>query len=447
MLTKKIKFSFISCALVLSCLHLACSGSFAQNKKVDLYVQELNTIVNGFEFNDPNFKNTFLLDKGILNNKLVIGMGEATHGTKEFNNYKAQLIKELVLKGELKFIAYETEYSNSLSLNKYLLSEEKDSVDYYITRKGIYGIYGTREIYNMIKWIKSYNLTKPYKDRVQLLGIDMQDSYALIRKISELFPDFTKLLDKESNTKLEEFKKITYANKLNNAKKEDKLVFKELVNTIKKVILENSKPSETLELEHCLDLLSQSLNLRDYPGFFTKADTWYKNLRDKYMSENVLWLLKNKSNGEKIALWAHNIHISKAKSEDFYSMGYHLKEAIGSQYYSLGFAFNEGSVRIMDFKGTRRFIPFNYGSSTFEQSYEFIFKNCNAANFFLDINVARQNTILATFFEHFPYSRIIGAVYQSDSKKDYFKQPLMESYDGLIFFRTTTAAENIIISK
>lgn len=96
----------------------------AQNAEIDNYVKELNNIVKGFRPDDFDIKNTFLIDNKLLSNKLIIAMGESTHGTKEFNLYRSKLIKELILYSNLKTALIESDYCASLALNDFLLSDK-----------------------------------------------------------------------------------------------------------------------------------------------------------------------------------------------------------------------------------------------------------------------------------------------------------------------------------
>jgi erythromycin esterase-like protein len=76
----------------------------------------------------------------ILKDKTVIGLGEGTHGTREFYLYKARLIKYLILHQNLKLVLFESNMAG--------LDLENQSA--------LFSIYQTREVTDLINWIKAY---------------------------------------------------------------------------------------------------------------------------------------------------------------------------------------------------------------------------------------------------------------------------------------------------
>src|SRR5690606_4499775 len=77
--------------------------------------------------------------------------------------------------------------------------------------------------------------------------------------------------------------------------------------------------------------------LKDNPGF---------SRRDRYMAENVNWIMDQNPNS-KLILWAHNGHIKKTGK----SMGKYLKEEYPEEYLSIGFAFYDGEYTAYNSKG------------------------------------------------------------------------------------------------
>ncbi len=423
-------FIFLKIILLLFPAKLSAQNINEFAKELDKYIYPI-TIRPDLD----SIKNS--LPENLFQDKSIIALGESTHGTKEFNLFRSQLIKEEILKKNVKIITLETDFCSSILLNNYLLSDKIDTLKNF---SHIYGIYQTQEIYDLLLWIKSYNLKQPRNNRVNVLGIDMQDPYTISEKIISNFPQLQSI-DIVSFKKLEKLKQLFFAQdaKLNKLEIAD---YKQLSLTLESNIKSSKQIKDTILLSHYVNLLKQTLTLRDYPGFFKKADKSYSDLRDKFMAENVMWLYRQYAHNDKLILWAHNGHISHAKLEGVYRMGYYLKETIGSKYYAMGYLFDEGSVRIYDFITAKKYKNFFYPSSTKNKSAEYVLKKSNSDSYFLAID-KNNSPLLESFFRKYRYTRVIGATYQKNPNKDYYENPIGECFDGFIFFKKASAAENI----
>lgn len=382
----------------------------------------------------------------VTRNKSIVALGESTHGTKEFNDIKASIIKEMIKFQNLKVIAIESEFSGLESLTKYLMEDPDDlnseqvvvadSIRSYIKHSGLYGIYRTQEIYSLIKWIKEYNLTKTRAERVALVGIDMQNTSLIISSILKS----SYLINKLSSDDLKLFHKMEELFKFVNypkISKEDLGALLMLLARLKENCKKNLGQScREIDCQY-VKLLEQSLQLRKKKLSFHL----YGCYRDKFLAENVLWYFQSLNNGCKMALWSHNGHIAHAKVSKMDRMGLHLRSELQEKYYALAFTFDSGSVRIYDFEGDRKYKEFFYSSTENAKAIEFLFKKIKYENFFLNFKELSQETQHS--INNFKYMRVIGATHQTAPKKDYFLQPMAKSFDGVIFQKKTQAAVNL----
>lgn len=428
-------FRFLCCFIILLSFSL---NICAQEPDDGPVVSELNQILKPFTLSNRE-DTTAIVPKNLLAKMSIIALGEATHGTKEFNLYRSEIIRDQIVHNNVKTVAMETDYCYSLVLNDYLMSDKKDSLYKFMYKTGLYGIYMTQEVYNMLKWIKGYNLTQDRKNRVRVLGIDMQQPYIITKSILESFTNL-KNIDSNAYNQLKTYNKQSTSNgyKMSKTQKE---TYKALANTLMSHARQEGK--DTLNIFQFIRLFDQSLDLMGSAGMFTN---YYRNLdvvRDRYMAENVLWLLHNNPSNGKLILWAHNGHIAHAKLEGSTRMGYYLKNYLKDKYYAIGSGFDEGYVRIFDFKNTRKYTSFSYGSSVKLNSIEYVLKKCREQSFFLDVREMAMDEKLRPFLKKNKYTRVIGAVYMDDQNKDYREYPLDDCYDGFVFFKKTSAAEDI----
>jgi erythromycin esterase-like protein len=161
------------------------------------------------------------------------------------------------------------------------------------------------------------------------------------------------------------------------------------------------------------------------------------------MAENTLWSSDLFGENTKVALWAHNGHVTNSRFLG--STGFHLKKELKEKYQILGFAFSLGSfiaVKIENgtFQGLTthyikeepRFGSFNY-LCHYAKYDNFILRNSDIKmisfinrwilmpRFFISIG--------AVFGEGYPYYSLI-----------FYKI----NFDVMIYWDTTTAAEQLI---
>src|SRR5215211_3726211 len=100
----------------------------------------------------------------------IVGMGEGTHGTREFFLMKHRILKFLVREMGFTHFAIEATSPEADDVNRYVLTGEGDP------RKLLSHLYfwtwNTQEVLDMIEWMREWNSTAPQSQRVQFLGFD-----------------------------------------------------------------------------------------------------------------------------------------------------------------------------------------------------------------------------------------------------------------------------------
>ncbi len=162
--------------------------------------------------------------------------------------------------------------------------------------------------------------------------------------------------------------------------------------------------------------------------------------RDKYMAENIEWILEHEGPDSKIMLWAHNYHVSKnAGINTNKTMGSYLKKLYKDQYYVIGFDFNKGSFRAVDAR-VGKLKTFTVPEAK-EGSSGHFFSSLNMPEFFIDMeNAVKTNSSAKKFFTRKITQRTARAAFSMEWKNGgYIQDPLYDYYDGLIFVNETTA--------
>ena len=108
--------------------------------------------------------------KEILKDVKIVGLGESTHGTREFFQVKHRLLEFLVTEMEFTAFALEASYAACQPINDYVLTGKGDLAT-VLTGQG-YVVWDTEEMANLIEWLRNYNQTLPAEKKVKFYGLD-----------------------------------------------------------------------------------------------------------------------------------------------------------------------------------------------------------------------------------------------------------------------------------
>ena len=386
---------------------LLSANSFSQSKTQNI-ISSLNEIIKPIKtlnadssFGDINFL------KETLKEKEIIALGEVTHGTREVFDYKDRLVRFLITNLEYKAIAFESDF---IALEK---------IDDYINGKIVQlgTLSGTPlhlDNIKMIEWLKNYNLSQVEKNKIHVYGLEARGFNNISSKILESFSD----LGNNDKKILERLKATSYSD----IKKED-------INLIK-ITVENLRKAKINSIQqHYLNLLAQN------------ADVFYDQkigIRDEYMAENASWI-KDKTENNKLIVWAHNGHVAKTALYNKPSMVTFLFEKYKAKYFIIATDFNHGEVSVRKYiaknKPVGGFAPLYYPELNSDKAYEYYFKQCKYKNFIIDVNSAFKNPILNSFFSSKLDMRMIGAL----SIPVNAKLSIAENFDLIVYFNVTTS--------
>ena len=279
----------------------------------------------------------------IPENISILSIGEAAHGCKEMQELKLSVFKEMVEKRGFTAFALEADYGECAEINRYVQGGEGSAEE--MVQKFAFPIYHTKEMAELISWMREWNASAPEDKKVRFYGFDMQDpegSYAFLKEYSLSHKltseeEFSKNLDciKDENFSLNEKNAgevITFLDSLKEkvekspeeAEKEKRNAANEQEATDKQAFKENQ------------DFLMELNTVRQ------AAETWLSKedssvLRDRDMEENVKKILEieQKIGSGKLVISAHNGHIQK-ENPIYNSMGVLLTKDFGEAYYAIG---------------------------------------------------------------------------------------------------------------
>lgn len=367
----------------------------------------------------------------IVKSKKIIGLGEATHGTQDFFVYKHRLIKYLVTQADYKIFIIEGDFTGSQQMNDYVVNGKGNI---YEALLGVgYGIWMKQEFVDLMEWIKNYNSNQELSNKVRFYGCDMNNNVLTARKIKE----YLKINDKLNTLTEKGLDWIIERKYHSNYPKSEEDTIKQFVTELDNVFesIGNKANDEYKINEHRKRILEQVVEM------LFSSSTERVVLRDKFMAENIEWIYIYENN-EKTMFWAHNEHIANNNNKkDQKPIGYYLKKEFNNDYYSLGFGFYIGQNTIYNRKKGEWVIN-DIPEVLIKKSTDAVFSQCKYPNFILDFAMVNDNLTISEFLNADLYHRAIGAAYYRENNKsrNYEKSRLIDSFDGIVFFRETKAA-------
>ena len=265
----------------------------------------------------------------------VIGLGEATHGNAEFQQLKLDVFKLMVEKCGVRAFALEGDYGGCEAVNRYIHGG-KGTAEEAAAAIG-FPIYQTKEMADLIEWMRTYNATAAEGQDLRFYGFDMQlyeRSYQYLLEAAKTFAvptaELEKLWDKS------EGKYSTSYSADQKAK---------VVEAVKQNLLQLND-STTAQAVHFADMLLQNIALGKMMDNMAKGVM----LRDSLMFVNTHWIMEQEEarGNERILISGHNGHIQRVHDygTDGKAMGALLADELGEAYFAIGTDFYKASVSL-----------------------------------------------------------------------------------------------------
>lgn len=161
------------------------------------------------------------------------------------------------------------------------------------------------------------------------------------------------------------------------------------------------------------------------------------NMRDRFMAENVGWIL-GQHPGERVVLWAHNLHMATDRFGQMVPMGVHLRELFGASYVAVGFCAGEGTYTAMGggAAGLGHDHPLAAGP---EESVEAVLASAGLDRFVIDLRSSSAEGG-AWAHEARPF-RVIGAM---ATPQQFHPVTIAAMFDVLVWQARTTASVPIV---
>jgi erythromycin esterase len=258
----------------------------------------------------------------------VVALGEATYGARELVQLRHRLVELLV--GQLGFTAFALEAggAEAMAVNDYVVHGKGDP------RAALAGLgqwpWETEEMVDLVRWLRGYNADPHHRRKVAFYGIDLQGTAEAARRVGS----FIARVDRGDAARIARLL-APVQRRVGAAISADLAAIAAQLIARKARYVARSSAAAWQDAEHCAQLLIQiDREARANPR---------RRLRDRYLADNVRWILDHGPPGAKLVVWGHDGHVAFAHNLT-YSMGMHLRAQLGSDYLAIGSVIHHGST-------------------------------------------------------------------------------------------------------
>lgn len=269
----------------------------------------------------------------------IIGLGEATHGNKEFQELKLDVLKTLVRDNGVSAVCFEMDYAEGVLVNDYIMGNS-DMTSEELFSHISFELYHTEEIKELIEWMKAYNADSR-DGYLEFFGFDIQNPEVDVYVINEYLKKHQIPLHSDATDAFlaEEFHF-----------KDERMgeVFDFL--TACKTELESEKYKGYPNIDRILNCIDTVFMAKELAAIPSDDSIGYGTYRDWAMADIVESI--SDSVGYPIMLAGHNGHVGYAGSY-VKTMGAYLKEELGEDYFVIGTDYFKTTASIKSAKGRK----------------------------------------------------------------------------------------------
>lgn len=383
--------------------------------------------------------------KSLVGTARIVALGEATHGTREFFQMKDRVVRFLVTEMGFTLFGIEATMPEAFLVNDYVQNGVGDPAALLAGLR--FWTWNTREVLDLILWMRAYNAGRGEKPAVGFFGFDIEyPQMAMDYVVSYLEQnDATAAITATARYaffRMFQSSMLQYADKSSEEKErcraDVQAVYDDLRGRRAEYAAKSGSRRFSLALQHARlvvqgEAFYGTSLIRNYSEAGTK--------RDAYMAENAAWLLDGAEPSAKIVLWAHNDHVGLTPYGTVKSMGLYLHERYSDAQRVLGFSFYAGRFNALGVENAgRSYTALTSHSATLPlpDSYEAAFHALNEPRLILDLRV-RGDAVFADWMRGPRPFRGIGSVYNEARGVAYFAATrLPEKFDAVIHFEDTS---------
>ncbi|MFF9853914.1 erythromycin esterase family protein [Streptomyces litmocidini] len=273
--------------------------------------------------------------KDVLDGVRVVGLGEATHRTREFFQLKHRLLEFLVTELGFSVLAMEASSSAGPAVDAYVRHGIGDAAQ-VVAGLGFW-TWRTHEVLAVVEWMRDYNRGRREDRMVRFVGIDPQRCGGSLASVDSFLRETAP--DRAAGL----LSSLRVLDTADPGSRPDP--HRRLVRDAEQLLefLRRHAPDATDVLRHA-GVLVRAADLVTCAREHTDPGRTVFAVRDRHMADAVEAVLDDPS--VRVALWAHNGHIGKRRHGGAVPpLGQHLRSRYGDASYAPGLLLGRGAFR------------------------------------------------------------------------------------------------------
>ena len=382
----------------------------------------------------------------------VVLLGEASHGTHEFQLWRDRLSRRLVLEQGIRFIAIEGEWASLLPLDRYVRHHVDAPTSAQAALQGITRwprwVWANSELATFAEWLRRHNAGLPPERRIGIHGID---TYAIDESLDAVLAFHDTHLPWLSGWVRGQYRRLlefggddrAYTESVRHTGQSAAAGVARVVAALHaRYRLAHPSQRELLmePLQHARVVESGERYLRLLPG--PPYLSW--NARSAHFAATLDRLLEHYGSGSRAIVWAHNTHVGDARATDMarkgeVSLGQLARQRHGHDgVFIVGFSTAQGTVL-----AARRWggvVEEMVTPAPRSDSLEAALLTAGVGDSFVLLSGDRQT--LAPLHRTLPH-RAIGAVFvpREEPRMNYVPTRVAQRYNALLFLPHTRALD------
>lgn len=390
----------------------------------------------------------------------VVLIGEASHGTHEFYQTRAELTRALILHKGFNLVAVEADWPDAYRVNRWVRHASDDTTAEMalddFTRFPRW-MWRNRDVVAFLEWLRGENAAKDAAARVGFYGLDLYSMHTSIEAVLKYLRKVDPAAAERARYRygcFEHFKEDTqgygYAARVGLSRSCERDVLEQLVDLRRRAAEYASRDGRIAADEFFFAEQNARLvrNAEQYyrAMFGGRAESW--NLRDTHMMETLEALLahvRQMAGHARAVVWAHNSHLGDARATEMgdggeLNLGQLVRQKHGRDARLIGFSTHTGTVTAAhnwdDPAQRKRVRPSLAGS------YERLFHDAGVKQFLLLLGEHAGGPLASPRLQ-----RAIGVIYRPDTERlsHYFRACLPQQFDAILHIDETQALEPLEI--
>ncbi|MGC5887692.1 erythromycin esterase family protein [Ralstonia pseudosolanacearum] len=386
--------------------------------------------------------------------KRCVLLGEATHGTREFYQARADITRQLIERCGFDAVAIEGDWPDVWRINRYVQAESADTAAEAVGdfQRFPEWMWRNQEILDFISWLRGHNMSLTVSERVGVYGLDLYSLYrsaeAVIEYLEKNDPEQAAAARVHYATLDHVREPMTYGYEAASglrlpAQGEVIEQLRQLRASEARLIEQDgiaAMDSHFFAEQNAIVVVNAEAYYRE--SFGRRVNTW--NLRDAHMAQTLFALAdyrQRRGDAGRVIVWAHNSHVGDARATESasrreWNLGQLVRERMHDAALLVGFTTYTGHVCAASEWGgepERKWVR-----PARPDSWEHLFHSTGLDRFFLPLGDAAP----AVFHEPL-LERAIGVLYlpKTEYASHYFEAAIGAQFDALFHLDETSAIE------